>query len=1162
MRREFNYDFNSCDERGRACGWTVLSNSDLPGEHRAWKPHNYIITAPGNRHLPNLPELGGFSLETVFAVNDRIARHPELRIFFFYDAFLRCGSFVSCRIEDGRIVASSGTESGHVLTTVAEKSAPFDTGGHSPWRIVLEVKNGLARLRAENGPEFIFPVPQKTGRIAIDRGDFPGPMELRELKIVTDDPIAEREILEPAEIVFPPGINGFHTPLRYKTRIVQFGKTARLDLEISGSDVENPDVPWFPYHGLMIDLLTAPYVRLGKSRLYPGGQETLVLAKPNPERQNYFYDALHRKPEWPLRATFFLSETPDISTIGFGYEHCEIRTHAKHLRGGPNEIIYDFKSGKTLYAGHAPRPDTVWLELHSQPDKRLLKEIPKTDPRHEAALAFVRRNHFFMESEPCRFTARLRFGGHSFSAADFSLTCVLENAVTETIEALQPEPFKTAPNARLDFTELSAGLPRRVLPPGVYHLKLEMAMAGAIAITQRHAFEVIPADPDAPAPPLISGLPFLFTMPTEVKGLEQDQFEPYLDAENPVAHYLSATTHYPEVGRRHKIYDTLKIYRRKWFLWLTDRVSEHPDLEQNKDLVGKCDFLYPPDPVKNSYAPEMWKPASFQGAILGMLTEFLRDNLLPEQAGDVLTVKLLEELAAEPAPFPEKAIDELVTRYWRKWLVYFNARLHGEETALREKLKTLNPNLKRAAYGPMNCYASRGKMSYVRKYRGADMKVYDGFYVFEDYPFSCKYNIHHGPLMLASFKMAEPAINIYPEIYAPSINGCPDGAVAYAWPPFGCTMHAPESERKRIFEYAFAAAWFDNGKFNYWKDYGFHARGLSRERFAVLLDAWKFIRNAPPAKPLRGTAYVYSDILCENHPSFYEYSQPGGHPWGDIFNTAEETIPFAWEIAREDGQQSGFLCSLESLHQLAPEDAGLLVLPPLRGVNRDRIDAIRELHRHGVNLLAFETVDGLEDLFGVEPLDEPAPVYTMRVNADLADNPLSSLTGLKEQTAHPLCKAHYRAAKASVLLAGEAPVLLTNRTACGRTALFNIPPTVVRRDSFYERAGYGRASISELINQSAALIQRELGSPAVTTSAGKIVAFEDINGNTRVIAEEDAFPNEGGPIAPLVTIHLPDIEPGKLVCDKPFKLLRATQGSVSLRLRLKEHECAIITINH
>ena len=263
---------------------------------------------------------------------------------------------------------------------------------------------------------------------------------------------------------------------------------------------------------------------------------------------------------------------------------------------------------------------------------------------------------------------------------------------------------------------------------------------------------------------------------------------------------------------------------------------------------------------------------------------------------------------------------------------------------------------------------------------------------------------------------------------------------------------------------------------------------------------------------------------------------------------------------RADGQQSGFLCALDSLHELSSESVDLLVLQPLCGATQDHLQTIRKLHAQGVNLLAFETITGLEDLFGVELMEAPVVVHQIQVNLLAHNTPLRCLGNLTEYTEHPLCKAVYRAAGAEILLEGEAPVLFSNTTATGRTALFNIPPSVVRRDSFYERVAYGRSSISELMNRSVANIHRELGTPAVTTTAGKLIAFEAENGDKHIIIMEDAFPETPQPIAPLVTIHLPGLKDSSIRCDRPFSIKVDAQAA-HLRLSLAEHECAIITIH-
>jgi hypothetical protein len=81
MTYEFFDDFKSGDARNNACNWTVLQNSDLSHLHHQWESGKYIITAPGNRHLPNIPELGEFKLEADFGLGANLTEHSELCIF-------------------------------------------------------------------------------------------------------------------------------------------------------------------------------------------------------------------------------------------------------------------------------------------------------------------------------------------------------------------------------------------------------------------------------------------------------------------------------------------------------------------------------------------------------------------------------------------------------------------------------------------------------------------------------------------------------------------------------------------------------------------------------------------------------------------------------------------------------------------------------------------------------------------------------------------------------------------------------------------------------------------------------------------------------------------------------------------------------------------------
>jgi len=215
-------------------------------------------------------------------------------------------------------------------------------------------------------------------------------------------------------------------------------------------------------------------------------------------------------------------------------------------------------------------------------------------------------------------------------------------------------------------------------------------------------------------------------------------------------------------------------------------------------------------------------------------------------------------------------------------------------------------------------------------------------------------------------------------------------------------------------------------------------------------------------------------------------------------------------------------------------------------------------------------VDGLEDLFGVAPTESARPVRWLSVASDSAENVSRVLAGMglkPERTRHPLCQGFYKSAGARVAMAGgekegclDVPVLLTNQTGWGRTALFNVPPTVVCRERFPLKTHYGCPSVSRLMNYGIAACMRWLGRPVVETSAGKLIGFRDAAGRIQIIVEEDAYPAKASLIQPLVTIHLPGIKEENIRCDKPFVFERMRDGGTGLRLMLQPEESAWISI--
>jgi len=354
--------------------------------------------------------------------------------------------------------------------------------------------------------------------------------------------------------------------------------------------------------------------------------------------------------------------------------------------------------------------------------------------------------------------------------------------------------------------------------------------------------------------------------------------------------------------------------------------------------------------------------------------------------------------------------------------------------------------------------------------------------------------------------------------------------------------------------------WHDGQRFRYWQDYGFHTRVWERERFAALLRLWGFVDKVQPSRPLKANAFVCNEACCRSHRLYYdEYPGDVHEGYGDLFNPAEECSAYTYEMSRTAGQNAGFVTDLDHLAALTAADVDTLVLPPLTQVSAGQLEAIRRLHEQGVSLLGFEEVAGLEDLFGVAAA-EPLPVHHLRVNPALASNPLATLPCQEEYTEHRACVGKYRATTAAVLLDAEVPVLFVNRTPWGRTALYNIPPTAVRRQDQFNRVAYGRASISPLINESTRRVLRYLSVPAVETSAGKVIGFADTSGRRHLVVSEDAHPFPARAIRPVVTLRGPVPEPDAIRCDREFAVLSRSADTIALGLHLGPDEFAIISL--
>ena len=289
-----------------------------------------------------------------------------------------------------------------------------------------------------------------------------------------------------------------------------------------------------------------------------------------------------------------------------------------------------------------------------------------------------------------------------------------------------------------------------------------------------------------------------------------------------------------------------------------------------------------------------------------------------------------------------------------------------------EEIKTVNPDVKRFSYGPYPTYFSNHAGGYSTKWRGFSDKglaeVFDGgFMKLEDYPFVCGYQSHNCAWSMSTVKLSQKDLCIAPDLYDSFGADCPDGAVGFAHPPMGESYAPPYQTVTQLYEYLFNTAIFDGGSFRFWDDNFIniydHISYEPEKRFEVFLRAWKIFLDNKPKKTLGTIAYI-ADFSVEEDRRSNEMDNL------TIYNRNQTAMSVIHEVNAEMGIPQGFVMKWDSFDMLGENDAKIIILPSLCNTSQAVKDKIREMYNNGCTLIAAGTVDGLEDIFGVEKISK------------------------------------------------------------------------------------------------------------------------------------------------------------------------------------------------
>ncbi|MBO4512969.1 MAG: hypothetical protein J5746_09390, partial [Victivallales bacterium] len=1074
--------------------WVIEDNTGILADAIRCGDGCIELLSAGNKFLPIMPDVADFELAMVADVNFEMAGKFGIILSFRYDARLRKGSAfrISATRQSGLVKFEYGRMRLNAFSPEKSETMPLDDFDFDmPFELKACVKGGKAAVTlAERTVNFEIPGDDK-GKIALSRKHFYDVLNIMDFEVRSDENIScfsERAFTIPM-----PGENT-QEPIFCDVVARDYGEFIDMALSFHGGTAEHEPGEG-NYHVMRADIMERPFFKIVssskvRSTLLYDGKIVNVVKNLAPD---YFYKSLHRKVEWPLRRSIRFVKPAEAVVFAVGFEtYCY--TPMKSKAQNPCETLFD-ADGNVLYSGKSLTSSTR-IDFISNEHKQIAARLPKDDPRYERALTFVRNNHFFLEGEPINF--RVRISGRG-CVVPSELEIRLEDAYFQVLD----DSFSCGGvHSRQCYGALACDVYEyrlrqlNDLKPGVYHLRARSADG---AIEDYCAFEVMSKEAGALPPPLFSGLPYLYNSCTETRGLMTDGFDVWYGRSVDECHYLSCANFLPKAAREFKISPTVHAYGRDYFLWLGSRCADKWKIDENQDLIRQADYV--------NISHEMAKTSlewrdSYVGAILQTFIEFA------EKLGDpALDVEKLKRRQAENKTADFASIEYVVENYWEEWLDYANKETHKRMARDIAHLKAINPKARFSHYGPAAIYAAHLKgPEFIRNLMNDYMTTNEGlgFYQYEDYPDSCGYELDRGVYFLTSCLMSKPDVPFYPEIYTPhGLQGCPDGAVFYAYPPFGFRLPHPNDHllmKQRVFAYAFATGWFDGNEFRFWDKRGFQACKFNRDWFEALLTAWRIVHEYPAMRPLGSNAFVSSIESCRAQKKAHcdicgdeeLIDKDDGAWYFGVRKSATEDLPYAYQCAWKHSACAGFQLMMETLPGLTEKDTDLLVLPPLKGVSKVYIDRIRALHDAGVNLLAFENVPGLEDIFGVKDTGKAANVRHLRGMNGFME-------GQEEWCDNERCLGSHAVTDAQVLLQAEIPVLTLKKNANAMAAFFNVPPHLVVPSQLRESICYGRDSVSRFMSDAVAEIVSRLSHPLVTSDAGRLIAYKSTNGRVVVI---------------------------------------------------------------
>jgi len=1154
---EYRYEnaFDVKDEAGHAYGIDVVALASYSHGFGVVDEAGYRILIPGAKHFLETPKLADFRLETDVA----ITRHRQefdigIKVLYRWDRAADCGHELKFYWNAKSLFRIESE--GEVVFSRQDEKLPEMKG----W-FVLEVAGTQAK-GSFLGQDFAFDVPAgAAGFVALDTTFAPGAQAAFRQVLLTSSDAPKRTCVRDWRIALKT-TQGFQEPLQYdiceyrwETGETEF--TARLSGTIMdrGPRIQSSGTEWCS----ILERLTTPYLRFEsdgreiRNCLFFNGCRTFFDRQLCAENWRCTADALPKFP-WPIERSWVFRSFPTNFTIAAGYEYAMAQPW-RFAENGPWERIVGM-DGQTVYEGGSLRKGLSAIEIRPTADEKIVARVPEGVTNRTKAVWHAANCGYFSESTVPSFAVAFAMRADDFELSELKyaaeLTTVFGDKVADVVVSRAGKEMVGYDFRRVTVTLASSGK----LPVGVYHLNVDWSV-GLGKARETYVFEVLSETPGAACPPVASGLPKLVSQPTEIKYLESAPLDPWADFGG-MGHYYAFDERYPYVGLQQGVDRFFPLYGRKWWTCANERNGgpQDSDSEAFRDLVRRIAIL---GGGKGSRAPNDRYAFEIQSFYRGHQLAILRDYVAEKKPPlKLLTLENLDRHVAADKPLSKDEVKELFDTCWEDFLAYARPRVEQRVQGWADYLLGINPKLALASYGPYSVYVSHYKSPYALRYHQIPMehdprlRANGSFFLLEDYHFSCDYPLTRPAYFVSGYALHCPdSRHLYPEIYYSAWTHCNDGAVYQAHPGVkGDAPLADTHQRRIVYQYCYGTPHLKDGRWDYWRDYGFHARNPEKAAMDEMMYAWGKMLKNKPAKPLKAP-YVVQDLAeiarhgdyWEDEANYlikgrdYEYTQ------STVNNSAEEDLGYTYEECSFAGYNTPVLTTYADLDGLTRENCEFAVLPPVvKGTPKEVLAKIRAAHARGVNLLCFESAEGLEDLFGVKPV---------------APRKLGCVAG--EVFSHKLAVSRHASDGAEVVLFGAAkagaaadiPVLFTHKTATGRTAFFAVPPTMVGRSTMRTNFAWGQETVSKAMRSAERAAFAFLApTPSVRSERGEVSAVVTEKGDIAVVVNESTSIYGDAtkyPASCRLTVSAPGIGRMKPDADAPFDVISRTDDSVTLR---------------